>query len=171
LASVLADRQLDRPPAEEVQRTRMVATGRRMIARVDGRQPFAVAVQDESGLRRPVRGSGLEVDEMTGPQRRPPPGEIRVARPEAELTPLAGLEKQVVEPIQGDLGRLRRGREAVADARRRDAAIVPDDGRAVVVGLADPLADDFEIPAKTSSSDRPGSGRLSRWRDGWISSI
>src|SRR4029078_11015847 len=60
LRSTLPDRELDRPPAEEVERSGMVLAGRGMIAGVDGRQPFAVAVQDETRERNGVGANALE---------------------------------------------------------------------------------------------------------------
>ena len=64
---------------------------------------------------------------MAGPERRPPPGEERLARPEREVAPLAGLQQQVVEAVEGDLGRLGRRGEALPHPARRHPPVVADD--------------------------------------------
>ena len=104
-----------------------------------------MAVQDEpaSGLAAavgpPPAPRGLEVDEVPGRQGRAPPADERGARAEREVTPLAGLEQQVVEAVEGN-GRRFVGRdEPVARVAGGRAGVVADDGHAVTLGAADPL--------------------------------
>src|SRR5258707_5089895 len=66
LRAALADRELDRPPAEQMEGAGMVASGACMVARVDGRQALAVPVEDETRERLAVRGPRLEQHEMAG---------------------------------------------------------------------------------------------------------
>ena len=77
---------------------------------------------------------------------RPPPADERFARPERELLPLAGLEQQVVEAVEGDVGRLARGGEALPHPAGREASVVADDVDAVLLGLPDPLAGRLRDP-------------------------
>src|SRR6185436_17587577 len=118
LRPALADRELDRPPAEQVEGARVVAPRRDVVARVDGREPLAVPIEDEPGLGLTVGSARLEQGEMPGSERRPPPGHVRLARPEREVEPLAGLQEQTVEPVERDLRRLARRDEALPHARR-----------------------------------------------------
>ena len=115
LAAALADRELDRPPAQQVQRARVRLPDGVVVAGVDRRQAPAVAIQDQAGERLApgIAGARLEVDEVAGAEGRRPPGDERRARPEREVAPLPGLEQQVVEPVEGDLGGLGRGEEAL----------------------------------------------------------
>src|SRR5260370_38404236 len=80
---------------------------------------------------------------MTRAMGRPPPREECLARPEAELEPLAGVEEQAVEPVEGDLGRLRRRAESLPHPARRDATVIADDRDPVRLRPADPLAGRF----------------------------
>src|SRR5207244_13286791 len=100
LASSLAESQLDRPPAKEMEGAGDFVSILGVIARVDGRQSLAVAIQDQARDRRTPDPPRPEGDEMARPQRRPPPGGESIARSEREMLALAGLQQQVVEPIE-----------------------------------------------------------------------
>ena len=67
LGAPLADRELDRAPAEQVGRARDGRRGSALVAGVDGREALAVAVQEQAGQRiAPRVVAGLEVDEVAG---------------------------------------------------------------------------------------------------------
>ena len=121
----------------------MLGAARRVVARVNGREPPAVPVDDESGQRPTggsIAGACLEVDEMAGGQGGQPPGDEAGPRPEREAAPLAGLEEQVVEAVEGRRGRLGRGDEALPCPAPVEPAVVANDGHPVALGGADPLA-------------------------------
>jgi hypothetical protein len=63
-----------------------------------------------------------------------------VPRAEGEVQPLAGLEQQVVEPVEGDLARFGRGHEALTGRAARLPPVVADDDDRALLGGADPLA-------------------------------
>ncbi len=89
------------------------------IARVDGREPPAVAVQDQAGQRLGSAVARLEIGRGGLPRAPSPPGDELAARPEAEVATLAGLEEEVVEAVEGGLGGLVRRGEAIARSPRR----------------------------------------------------
>ena len=68
LRASLADRQLDRPPAQQVHDPGVRFADTRRIGRVDGRESIAVAIQDQPAERSVGRRGveGLEVDEQAG---------------------------------------------------------------------------------------------------------
>ena len=145
-----------------------------MVARVDGREPLAVAVQERGppAARRPAVAR-LEVGRGGRPrcaarhQR-----DERLARPERELPPLAGLEQQVVEPVEGD-------RRSARGGATKPSPTPPGGSRPSWRTTTIPSFSafrircrvDFAIPSKAASSSTPASGSEIRWRDGWISSI
>ena len=119
-----------------------------VVARVDGRQPAAVAVEDRArpaARRRHRAVPRLEVDEVAGREGRAPPADEAGARPEREVAPLAGLEQQVVEPVE------RRGRRLGSGATKPSPGPVAA-GRGVV-------ADDRDLAVP-----RPGSAAGWTWR-------
>ena len=81
--AALADRELDRPPAEEVERARVVAPARRR-GRPSGRWRAArrggTGRGPASGVAGRGVGAGLEVDEVAGAERGAPPGDERGSR-------------------------------------------------------------------------------------------
>ena len=156
LVASLADRELDRPPAEQVERARVVAPGRLVVAAVDGRQPPAVAVQEEPGERVAAGCLRLEVDEVTGPLGGRPPADERRARPEREVAPLAGLQQQVVEAVERDRGRLLRRAEALPQPAPAQPRVVADDDDAARLGLADPLPGRLRDPLERRLLVGPG---------------
>ena len=109
--------------------------------------------RDRQGARR--RRPRLEVDEVARREGRPPPGHERVARPKREMAPLAGLDEEVVEPVEGDGGRFRRRGEAVPLPGGRASwrtTTIPSRSAARIRWRVD-----FAIPAKTPSSSAPAS--------------
>ena len=125
---------------------------------VDRRPPWRYRIRPASGA--PPVAPGLEVDEVAGRERRAPPGDERRARAEREVPPLAGLEQQVVEPVEG--GR-RRGSLGVANPSPgpagRDARVVADDAIDRLLGLPDPLAGRLGDRRRRPSSSRPAGER------------
>ena len=71
--------QLDRAPAQEVERPGMRRSRRGMVARMDRREPTPVAIQDEPGQRIAAgpAGARLEIDEVTGGEGGAPPVDER----------------------------------------------------------------------------------------------
>ena len=88
LATALPDRELDRPPTQEVHRPGSLVPVLGIVAGVDRREPITVAVEDQARDRRPADAPRLEVDEVTGRERRAPPGDERFAWAEREVQPL-----------------------------------------------------------------------------------
>ena len=115
-----------------------------VVARVDGREAAAVAIQDEPGerlARRRIAGARLEVDEVAGGERRRPPGRrttraVRTRNGAAPRSRAAGRRS-----VEGDPARLGRGQEAlpcpVAGSTRASWRTTPTPGP---FGAADPLA-------------------------------
>ena len=173
LRAPFADRELDRAPAKEVQRAGMRLARRRVIARMDRREPAAVAVQDETRDRVvAVAGRRLEKDEVTRGVGGRPPGDERLARTERELPALARFEEQIVEAVERGRSRGDGRLEPLPCPVGPAADVVPPDLQPVALGAADPLAgrlgdagkDGLLVRARPSRSE-------TRWRDGWISSI
>ena len=142
LAASLADRELDRTPAQEVQRARVRLPDGVVVAGVDRRQATAVAIEDQARewLAPGIAGARLEIDEVSRAEGRRPPGDERRARTEREMAPLPGLEEEIVETIQGDLGGFGRGEEALPCPTRIGAGVMADDPDLGALGAADPLA-------------------------------
>src|SRR3954470_24552704 len=79
LDAPLADRELNCPPAQEMERAGMRLSRASRVAGVDRREATAVPVQDESRDRvtSGIRVARLEVDQVPGSERpHPPAGEI-----------------------------------------------------------------------------------------------
>ena len=130
------------------QRRRCRAPGMRLPRRRRGRPngPSTGGRRGGTGSRPAERlapgiaGARLEVDEVARAERRRPPGDERRARAERELAPLAGLEEEVVEAVEGGRGGLGRGDEALpcpAGPARVSWRTTADLG---ALGAADPLA-------------------------------
>ena len=120
--------ELDRPPAQEVHRARVVVPPLGAVAGVGGREATAVAVQDEAAEDVAVRRAlaRLEVDEVAGGERPGPPGHELARPPEPEAAPVAGGAQQLVETAQGGLRRLV---AAMAPSTPRHPARGPSAGR------------------------------------------
>ena len=147
-----------------------------VVARVDRREPAAVAVQDQTGQDSAARRlrPRLEVDEVTGREGRAPPGDeaLRAARTRsaaARRSRAAGRRSGRGRPRRGSLG----AREPVARPRRADPA--RRGGRRRPRPRSAPRIRwrvDLAIASKTPSSSAPApAAATTRWRDGWISSI
>ena len=88
----------------------------------------------------------LEVDQVAGGQRGPPPGDEPGPRTEREMAPLPGLEEEVVEPIEGGGVGLGRRHEPLTRAARIDARVVAHDRDLGLLGAADPLPGGLRDP-------------------------
>ena len=121
----------------------MLGPGGRVVARMDGREPPAVAVDDESGQRLAgarVAGASLEVDQVAGGQRREPPGHKARPRAEREMQALTGFQQEIVEPIERLGSRLGGGREPLPCPVFVEAFIVTNHRQAIALGGPDALA-------------------------------
>src|SRR6478736_6478191 len=107
---------------------------------MDRRETTAVAIEDQAGDPVPSNPPRLEVNQVTGLERRLPPCDEWLARPEGEVQSLTGLEEEVVEPIECDLGSLIHGREPATGPIRADTGVVTNDELDRVLRLPDPLA-------------------------------
>ena len=126
---------------------------------VESRPPWRYRTSPASGSPAGAPGARLEVDEVPGREGRPPPADERGPRPEREVAPLAGLEQQVVEPVEGGLRRL---------AGRTNPSPTPSGPtRASWRTTATPPLSaprirwrvDLATPAKTAASSTPGAER------------
>ena len=134
-----------------------------VVAGVDGRQAAAVAVQDEPGERVAAGrvGACLEVDEVPGVERGPPPADEPRPRAERELLPLARFEEKVVEAVERRVGRLggaTKPSPAPSGTVRSGAAVVADDDDARLLRAADPLSGRLR-DARRRPRPRPRRGR------------
>ena len=127
LRAALADRELDRPPAQQVERARVSSRAPAWSPEwtVDSRPPCRYRIRPATGA--PPVAQRLEVDEVAGRERRPPPGDERLPRAEREVPPLAGLEQEVVEPVEGDVRGSLGSAEPLPGPAGRDARVVADD--------------------------------------------
>ena len=100
LGASLGERELDRTPAQQVHRARVVPPPVGLVRGVRGGQSPAVAVQDEPAQHVARRRAlpRLEVDEVPGGERARPPRHEVLGSAEPEPAPLPGGAEERVEP-------------------------------------------------------------------------
>ena len=143
LGRMLADRQLDRPPAQEVERAGVRLASIRPVARERRREPAPVAVQHETGNRRAVLIGGLEQDRNRGAKARVVQSRNDAREPRAKCRRSPVWTGELVEPRERNVGRVGR-RDEIGRVRlgARCRGVVPDDAQPALC-LADPLTGRF----------------------------
>ena len=174
LGPALGQRELDRAPAQQVHRARVVVAALGPVRRSG---PSTGARRGGTGRGRPARRRPGRPRAPRGRRDGPRPARAAtsatnsVGPGEPEAAPLAGGAQEPEEPAQG---RRRAPRSRVTSPSRspRPAGVPAQHGDPVALGAADPLPGRLRDAASTASaSPSAGSGSAIRWREGWISSI
>ena len=145
LDRILADRQLDRAPAQQMERTGVRSARVRSVAGERGREAAAVPIDHQSSH---WRGLAPVIDcqqqhEVAGSERPRRPVQERRAGAECKVPSIGRLERELVEPPERHLRCLGRDGDIVIGAGMLRAigrgSVVADDRESVALGLADAL--------------------------------